>query len=214
MSDSPMRQHDEIVAAKLVLSAADGATRSHPVGSADVRIGRRPFNELVLDDLTVSGTHAVIVSEDGRRMLRDLDSRNGTVLNGSPVRTARLEHGDLIEIGVYRLRYLVDRGVPARSSGSDVQAIPAPPASLERMSGPERGQMIALERPITSINGGASQVAVVSRRKSGYYVTHLEGLAFPVVNGDTIGLVSHPLLDGDLIELSGTLYRFRQRDAR
>ena len=67
MSDSPMRQHDEIVAAKLVLSAADGATRSHPVGSADVRIGRRPFNELVLDDLTVSGTHAVIVSEDGRR---------------------------------------------------------------------------------------------------------------------------------------------------
>ena len=54
----------------------------------------------------------------------------------------------------------------------------------------------------------------MSRRKSGYYVTHLEGLAFPVVNGDTIGLVSHPLLDGDLIELSGTLYRFRQRDAR
>jgi len=207
-----MRHHEEIVAARLVLSAADGNTRSYPILTTDVRIGRRPFNEVVLDDLTVSGAHAVIVSDDGRRLLRDLDSRNGTVLNGTPIRSARLEHGDLIEIGVYRLRYLVDRApvAPARAA-SDA---PLTPAALERMSGPERGRMLALERPITSISGGASQVAVVSRRKNGYYVTHLEGLAFPVVNGDVIGLVSHPLLDGDLIELSGTLYRFRQRDAR
>jgi len=207
-----MRHHEEIVAARLVLSAADGNTRSYPILTTDVRIGRRPFNEVVLDDLTVSGAHAVIVSDDGRRLLRDLDSRNGTVLNRTPIRSARLEHGDLIEIGVYRLRYLVDRApvAPARAA-SDA---PLTPAALERMSGPERGRMLALERPITSISGGASQVAVVSRRKNGYYVTHLEGLAFPVVNGDAIGLVSHPLLDGDLIELSGTLYRFRQRDAR
>jgi len=207
-----MRHHEEIVAARLVLSAADGNTRSYPILTTDVRIGRRPFNEVVLDDLTVSGAHAVIVSDDGRRLLRDLDSRNGTVLNRTPIRSARLEHGDLIEIGVYRLRYLVDRApvAPARAA-SDA---PLTPAALERMSGPERGRMLALERPITSISGGASQVAVVSRRKNGYYVTHLEGLAFPVVNGDVIGLVSHPLLDGDLIELSGTLYRFRQRDAR
>ncbi len=212
MSESPMRHHEEIVAARLVLSAADGNTRSYPILTTDVRIGRRPFNEVVLDDLTVSGAHAVIVSDDGRRLLRDLDSRNGTVLNGTPIRSARLEHGDLIEIGVYRLRYLVDRApvAPARASAD----APPTPAALERMSGPERGRMLALERPITSISGGASQVAVVSRRKNGYYVTHLEGLAFPVVNGDVIGLVSHPLLDGDLIELSGTLYRFRQRDAR
>ena len=212
MSESPMRHHEEIVAARLVLSAADGNTRSYPILTTDVRIGRRPFNEVVLDDLTVSGAHAVIVSDDGRRLLRDLDSRNGTVLNGTPIRSARLEHGDLIEIGVYRLRYLVDRApvAPARAA-SDA---PLTPAALERMSGPERGRMLALERPITSISGGTSQVAVVSRRKNGYYVTHLEGLAFPVVNGDVIGLVSHPLLDGDLIELSGTLYRFRQRDAR
>ncbi|HPA91546.1 MAG TPA: FHA domain-containing protein [Quisquiliibacterium sp.] len=212
MSESPMRHHEEIVAARLVLSAADGNTRSYPILTTDVRIGRRPFNEVVLDDLTVSGAHAVIVSDDGRRLLRDLDSRNGTVLNGTPIRSARLEHGDLIEIGVYRLRYLVDRApvAPARASAD----APPTPAALERMSGPERGRMLALERPITSISGGASQVAVVSRRKNGYYVTHLEGLAFPVVNGDAIGLVSHPLLDGDLIELSGTLYRFRQRDAR
>ncbi len=212
MSESPMRHHEEIVAARLVLSAADGNTRSYPILTTDVRIGRRPFNEVVLDDLTVSGAHAVIVSDDGRRLLRDLDSRNGTVLNRTPIRSARLEHGDLIEIGVYRLRYLVDRApvAPARAA-SDA---PLTPAALERMSGPERGRMLALERPITSISGGASQVAVVSRRKNGYYVTHLEGLAFPVVNGDVIGLVSHPLLDGDLIELSGTLYRFRQRDAR
>lgn len=212
MSESPMRHHEEIVAARLVLSAADGNTRSYPILTTDVRIGRRPFNEVVLDDLTVSGAHAVIVSDDGRRLLRDLDSRNGTVLNGTPIRSARLEHGDLIEIGVYRLRYLVDRAPvgPARASAD----APPTPAALERMSGPERGRMLALERPITSISGGASQVAVVSRRKNGYYVTHLEGLAFPVVNGDAIGLVSHPLLDGDLIELSGTLYRFRQRDAR
>lgn len=202
-----MRHHDEVVAAKLVLSTADGATRSFPILKQDVRIGRRPFNEIVLDDLTVSGAHAAIVREDGRRCLRDLDSRNGTILNGSPIRSACLEHGDLIEIGVYRLRYLVDRAGTARGT---VDAV----AVLESMNGAARGQSMRLERQIVSINGGSNHVAVVSRRKNGYFLTHLEGLSFPVVNGDPIGLVSHPLVDGDLIDLSGTLYRFRQREAR
>ncbi len=207
MADSPMHHHDEVVAAKLVLSTADGATRSYQILNQEVRIGRRPFNEIVLDDLTVSGAHAAIVREDGRRCLRDLDSRNGTILNGSAIRSAFLEHGDLIEIGVYRLRYLLDRAGTARGT---VDAV----AVLESMTGPARGQSMRLERQIVSINGGSNHVAVVSRRKNGYFLTHLEGLSFPVVNGDPIGLVSHPLVDGDLIDLSGTLYRFRQREAR
>jgi hypothetical protein len=56
-----------------------------------------------------------------------------------------------------------------------------------------------------------NQVAALSRRKNGYFITHLEGLAFPLVNGDSIGLGSRQLADGDLIELAGTMLRFRIR---
>jgi hypothetical protein len=51
----------------------------------------------------------------------------------------------------------------------------------------------------------------VSRRKAGYFITHLEGLALPLVNGESIGLGSRALADGDLIELSGAMLRFRLR---
>ena len=52
------------------------------------------------------------------------------------------------------------------------------------------------------------QVAVVARRPTGYFVTHLEGPAYPLVNGESIGLSAYALRDNDLIELAGTIIQF------
>ena len=67
---------------------------------------------------------------------------------------------------------------------------------------------VVLERPIVSIRNGNGQVAVVARRQSGYFLTHVEGLAYPLVNGESIGLGAHVLRDNDLIELAGTIIQF------
>lgn len=199
-----MQQHERTASAKLILSFGELVLRSIPIVTDSVTIGRRPYNDVALDDLTVSGEHAVIMSVDGARTIKDLNSRNGTYVNGAPTRAHRLEHGDVIEVGIYRLRYLVDQ----RLAGDDSRRAGA--AHLERLSGPDRGGEQPLDRPIVSIVGGTGhQLAVVARRRSGYFLTHLEGPAFPLLNGAPTGLTPHPLSDGDLIELSGTMLRFR-----
>ena len=65
-----------------------------------------------------------------------------------------------------------------------------------------------MDRPIVSIRNGSGQVAVIARRQGNYYLTHLEGLAYPLVNGESIGLGAHALRDNDLIELAGTILQF------
>lgn len=202
-----MQQHEKTVAARLVLSFGDLVLRSFPIVKPTLTIGRRPYNDVALDDLTVSGEHAVILSEGGERVLKDLNSRNGTLVNGHPVHSHRLDHADLIEVGVYRLRFLVEQRETPSAAAEAVDAV----AFLEWLTGPQRGTGQPIDRPIVPVSGAGNQVAVISRRRSGYFVTHLEGLAFPLVNGESIGLVSHPLADGDLIELSGTMLRFRLR---
>ena len=54
------------------------------------------------------------------------------------------------------------------------------------------------------------QVAVVSCREGGFFLTHVEGQAYPLVNGESIGLGAHPLRNHDLIELNGTIIQFSQ----
>lgn len=200
-----MQHHEHTVAARLVLSFGDLVLRSIPILKDSITIGRRPYNDVALDDLTVSGEHAVIMTIDGERAIKDLNSRNGTQVNGLPIQSRRLEHADLIEVGIYRLRYLVERRPASATHTGAARAV------LEWLSGPERGQEQQVDRPIISINGGVNQVAALSRRRNGYFLTHVEGLAFPLVNGESIGLVSQALADGDLIELAGTMLRFRLR---
>ena len=198
-----MQHHEKTVAAKLVLSAGDLLLRSIPIIKESISVGRRPYNDIALDDLTVSGEHALIQGRGTDFVVRDLRSRNGTLVNGRPIAEHLLVHGDLIEIGVYRLRFMMER----RSPEPDSEA-PLGPASLEYLNHAPPGQTVMIDRPIVSVHG-SGHVAVVSRRKNGYFLTHLEGLAFPLVNGESIGLTSRLLGDGDLIELSGTMIRFR-----
>ena len=204
---SSMQHHENTIAARLVLSFGDLVLRSIPIVKETITIGRRPYNDVALDDLTVSGEHAVILVVDGERVIKDLNSRNGTQVNGLPIQSRRLEHADLIEVGIYRLRYLVER----RTVPPTAPDAPGAQPVLEWLSGPERGREQVVDRPIVSITGGVNQVAVLSRRKNGYFLTHLEGLAFPLVNGESIGLVSHRLADGDLVELAGTMVRVHLR---
>ena len=373
--------HDAQEFGQLSLSVAGSPLRTYWLTLSRTTIGRRATNTLVLDDLTVSGEHAVLLVGLQDVVIQDLGSRNGTLLNGRPVARALLSDGDCIDIGIYRLVYSQHRtvnlanegqgagtpqqavatpfpqlslgapgllqrltpdlfrpegaaprqepdgaaasgassmsgntaqpgdavvpGAPASGAGSgpsfrphapsDSGASgtfsgfgpdmsvgpdmtlgapagftegfsrvphlpptplgpsllaptalgsshpgsslssplgpstlpPAPPpmprvrpalnngaghrgASLRFLGGHDAGRLLVIDRPIVSIRNGVGQVAVVSCREGGFFLTHVEGQAYPLVNGESIGLGAHPLRNHDLIELNGTIIQFSQ----
>ncbi|MFT3802230.1 MAG: FHA domain-containing protein [Burkholderiaceae bacterium] len=191
---------------RLVLSSGQLVLRSIPVLKEQTSIGRRPYNDVALDDLTVSGEHALIVQQGSQRILRDLNSRNGTLVNGLPITEALLSNGDQIDIGIYRLKFIADVGAGLLDGTGRAGSVLA---VIEMLNGPQAGSQIALQRPITSLGQQTSQVAVVARRRNGFYLTHVEGLSLPLVNGESIGLMAYPLAHNDLIELGGVMMRFR-----
>ncbi len=244
-----MQQDEQATVGKLVLSAGNRILREVLIDRKRLTIGRRPYNDLLLDDLTVSGEHAIVHTVKGDSVIHDLKSRNGTLINGAPVMQQQLADGDCVDIGIYRLVYKVERlevgaaragGVrpallpalqpPTNLAGARTSAWvpsgagparvahPAPPraqqqepartAMLRFLGGHDAGRQMLLERPIVSIRNGSGQVAVVAKRQNGYFLTHVEGLAYPLVNGESIGLGAHVLRDNDLIELAGTIIQF------
>lgn len=202
-----MQQRETTESIRLVLSSGDLVLRTIPLVKERITIGRRPYNDIALDHLTVSGEHAAIFRIGERRMIRDLKSRNGTMINGHAVAEHLLNNGDKIEIGIYQLRLIVD-APPSAPAGPTRKPLPGDVAAVEYMSGSQQGQQVRLDRTITSVGEGPC-VASVARRSQGYFLTHIEGPSFPLVNGEAIGLQPHPLSHGDLIELSGTILRFR-----
>jgi predicted component of type VI protein secretion system len=201
-----MQQRETAAIPKLVLSTAHRLLRRIAIDRPRLTIGRRPYNDVMLDDLTVSGEHAVLHTADGGSTVHDLNSRNGTLVNGVPVAQRTLADGDLIEIGIYRLHYVIER---APADPADPPPVQLPPvAQVATLSGPRAGATVRLERPIVSLSGGSGEVAVIARRREGYVLTHLEGPSSPLVNGESIGLAPRPLKQDDLIELGGTIFRF------
>ncbi|MBI3776128.1 MAG: FHA domain-containing protein [Gammaproteobacteria bacterium] len=86
---------------KLLLTIGDVATNEFELTKTQVTIGRSADNDIVLDDPLVSGHHALVVAGDGSRalLLQDLNSTNGTRINGNDIRNSPLKHGDALQIG-------------------------------------------------------------------------------------------------------------------
>lgn len=70
-----------------------------------ITIGRRPTNDIHIDNLAVSGDHAAIVTIGNDSFLEDLNSTNGTLVNNKPIKKHVLLHNDVIEFGKYQLKY-------------------------------------------------------------------------------------------------------------
>ena len=100
------------------------------------------------------------------------------------------------------------RARPALDRPADFQGV-----SLRFLGGHDAGRLLIIDRPIVSIRNGCGQVAVVTNRNGNFFLTHVEGSAYPMVNGESIGLGAHPLRNHDLIELSGTIIQFSQSPA-
>ncbi len=304
--------------AKLILSLDGMVLREYPLTKERTTIGRKPHNDIVIDNLAVSGEHAMIMTILNDSFLEDLGSTNGTLVNGQPIKKHFLQNNDVVELGKYKLKYMAE-GVqqaasadfektmvlrappggagagappaarapeesqpvaknfgdtvvnpelmqsqntggslrdaarqasvaahepPAASAGpapgagavaaAPPAAAPAKPAAaappepaaapaagagaqgpapggvqgtIQILSGPSAGKELPLSKPLTTLGTGV-QVAVIAKRPQGYFITHVEGASFPVVNGKHLDAQAHPLNDHDVIELAGVKMEF------
>lgn len=107
----------------LVISIDGAVIKEVQLAKERTTLGRRPYNDIVIDNLAVSGEHAVLSIVDGTVIIEDLRSTNGTYVNGQPILRQTLNHGDLLDIGKYKIRF-VQQQVSA-SSRSALSAIAA-----------------------------------------------------------------------------------------
>jgi hypothetical protein len=80
--------------------------------------------------------------------------------------------------------------------------------TIQILSGPSAGKELPLSKPLTTLGKPGVQVAVIAKRPQGYFITHVEGAAFPVVNGKQLDAQAHALNDHDVIELAGVKMEF------
>lgn len=91
---------------KLVITDTNGAVTERELDRERITIGRQTGNDVVLNDKAVSGRHAAIVTILEDSFLEDLESTNGTQVNGQPITKHPLAHGDVITLGRNSVRYL------------------------------------------------------------------------------------------------------------
>jgi len=102
--------------AKLIVSLEGSVIRDYPLEKERVTIGRKPHNDIQIENLAVSGEHACIVTILNDSFLEDLGSTNGTLVNGNSIKKHILQNNDVIEIGKYKLKYMSDVPLAGRTT--------------------------------------------------------------------------------------------------
>ncbi|MDD2833031.1 MAG: FHA domain-containing protein [Methylotenera sp.] len=244
--------------AKLILTLEGSYLSEKSLTKVRTNIGRRPVNDFHLDNLAVSGDHAVILKIGSDYYIEDLDSTNGTRVNNERIKRQLLKNGDLIDIGKFQLKFKNDadsdapapafeqtmlmhpsairlnekpptqpvhdvklaepavvRQPSALNSVSNIQSseVEHSPklellAKVQVLNGASSGRELILNKALTTLGKAGVQVAVITRRSTGYFITHVEGKVRPSVNGVSTGLQAHALNDHDVIELAGVKMEF------
>lgn len=224
--------------AKLILSMDGLVLKEIPLTKDRTTIGRRPSNDIQIDNLAISGEHAAVVTILNDSFLEDLNSTNGTLVNGQPVKKHFLKNGDVVELGKYKLKYIAEQATssvepdyektmvlrpgdmrPAATAPGDaikaggepstpVQATPTAVGAIQVLNGANAGRELELTKSLTTLGKPGVQVAVIARRPQGYFITHVEGPTCPLVNGQQLGTQAHPLKDHDVIQIAGIKMEF------
>jgi hypothetical protein len=212
--------------AKLVLSANGAIVHQRFLEQDRVRIGPEPDNEVPIDDLRVAPRHATIICIGNDHILEDLESEAGTFVNGTRISRHILQHGDVAQFGAFHLRYLnpkasadadLERTMLIRSaahiaertlSAGEAPRAPSrranvrlPKGRVRMIAGARAGETLELDRVIATFGTPGDQLAVITRRPHGFFITQVEGRRHARVNGRPIGEEPRSLKDRDVIEV-------------
>ena len=231
----------------LVISIDGAVIKEVTLVKERTTLGRRPYNDIVIENLAVSGEHAVLTMKDGKVTIEDLRSTNGTFVNGRAIQKHELLHGDLLDIGRYKIRFLgnvlMDSDAPVPSASktlahiseepdSDyaklsspsgfgeissfastiqgtVSSLPERHAVIRMMTGSMAGKEVSLYKVVTTLGKPGVAIASITQKPHGFVLTQLEGESEALkLNGQVVGPLSVPLLNGDTMELAGSTMRF------
>lgn len=218
---------------KMIVSIDGVVIREVQVTKDRTSVGRRPYNDVVIDNLAVSGEHAVLQMSGNEVYLEDLNSTNGTFVNGKAVKKQLLNDSDTVEIGKYKIKYVhessgagdktlmnlspkaeLSEPTPSTPAGG-LSPLPAAgtggSAAIKVLSGAAAGREVALVKVVTTIGKPGVAVAAITKRPQGFVVVHVEGGSKPTLNGTPMGTEPVLLVHGDVLELAGTKMQFVQQ---
>ncbi len=221
---------------KLTLSFKGTVLRVYPVLAGSMTIGNDPECTIHIDSLALEAKHARIDTQDDTSVIVDLDSEGGTFVNNERITKHMLKDGDVIRVGKHTLNFKYEPPLPdeetltmeidlardiphASDTPPAAEAQPAEAASaevpegkrrawLQILSGQNLGKTLSLNRSMTNLGKPGVATAVVTRRKDGYFLSHLEGEKCPLVGDRPIGEHSVKLNDGDIITIGNVQMQF------
>ena len=214
---------------KLVVSLDGVVIKEVQITKDKTTLGRRPYNDIVIDNLAVSGEHAVLQMVGADVFIEDLNSTNGTYINGKAIKKQLLTHNDTVEIGKYKIKFLVDESGeyektmimrPGSSSASAHGGAPTMPAPTYASPPSNFGGLHSPPPPapppvqpasIKVLNGAAAGREVTLTKvvttvgKPGVQVASItkrpNGYAFAHVEGATRPSINGVALVGDSVPL-------------
>lgn len=203
-----------------LIASVEGVEIKHVYLQKDrTTLGRAPDNDIVFDNMVVSGHHCVFDLKGLADVyIEDLRSTNGTYINGKMVKRQRLRDGDVIAIGNFRIQYREATEHPstfgetaAMKVGAD--GLPrAMHAVFQVLNGSSAGLEVPVVKAVTTFGKPGVAVVSVSHRREGYFIGHLDGQTPPTLNGDAIGPDPVMLSNHDVVEIAGTRMLFQLKE--
>jgi pSer/pThr/pTyr-binding forkhead associated (FHA) protein len=190
--------------ARLILSLDGTVLAEYNMNKERYTIGRLPDNDIRIDNPAVSGHHSLIINILNDSFLEDLNSTNGTYVNGKLIKKHALQHGDVITAGHHQLRFVEDdeaqqdefeKTMVIQPSARPVERIRAAvadasttaarrtlgngtpaikKAKLQVLSGAFAGRELELTKALTTLGRPGVQVAAITRRAEGYFIVHVD----------------------------------------
>ena len=192
-------QFRRIVVAKVIITSEGQFVREVELVKERVTIGRKPFNDIALDNRAVSSSHATITLMQGDAILEDLGSTNGTLMKGEKVSRQKLQDGDTITIATFVLEFLATAPKLAQAG------------FVEVLNGAHAGKKIQLSKPLTTVGKPGASVVAILCSDGVYSASRIDGERGPSVNGNVLEDATLRLSHGDVIDLGGTRMVFMSR---
>lgn len=216
------------MASKLILALDGEIIREYEINRDYMSIGRKHENDIQLNDLTVSGRHALINKVGDNIYVEDLNSTNGTLVNGNYVSKYVLKHGDIFQIGHHLFTFFDDDKesyeptmfIKAELDETEIvlpewemneKAINLrgqPLGALRKVNDPVTTVGIEMRKPFSTIGFEGKKLALINRGNNGYSIvgikqdTSRNGSQMPRLNGEEIGQTALKLHEHDIISIA------------
>lgn len=213
---------------KLILTLDGEIVNEYPVTGDSITIGRKYENDVQLNDLTVSGRHALVTSaEPDQIFVEDLGSTNGTLVNGNHIKKASIIYGDIIQVGHHQFTLLNDGGgkfeptMFIKAEMDETQMVlpewesriedmkGQPLAGLRTLNGPLARTVMELSKPFSTVGFQGKKLALISRGLEGYTINQIintesrRNTDNPTLNGEPLSVSPIDLKPEDVLNIAG-----------